>query len=88
MLLSPHLQSAQNRPEARSSWDQEMSALELRIVAAHRELKLARKDGAADWMAKAIRHLDELLDQLPREGQQPWIAVIAKPVSSTESSSY
>jgi hypothetical protein len=36
-----------------------------RITAASRELKLARKDGSAEWIAKAAKALDDLLDQLP-----------------------
>lgn len=33
---------------------------------ANRELKLARKDGGAEWIASAARALDALLDQYPR----------------------
>lgn len=37
-----------------------------RIADASAELKLARRDGAAEWINKAARELDELIDQLPR----------------------
>lgn len=37
-----------------------------RINAAAAELKLARRDGSAEWINKSARELDELIDQLPR----------------------
>lgn len=37
------------------------------IADAARELKLARRDGAAEWIHKAAEALDELIDQIPRE---------------------
>lgn len=38
-----------------------------RINQAARELKLARKDGSCEWIKKAAKALDDLLDQIPRE---------------------
>jgi len=38
-----------------------------RIADASHELKLARRDGAADWINKAAATLDALLDELPRK---------------------
>jgi hypothetical protein len=38
-----------------------------RIADASAELKLARRDGAADWIEKAAEELDKLIDELPRE---------------------
>jgi hypothetical protein len=37
-----------------------------RITLAAQELKLARRDGSADWIKKSAATLDELIDQLPR----------------------
>jgi len=42
-----------------------------RIADASNELKLARRDGAADWINKAAATLDALLDELPRTGVSP-----------------
>lgn len=39
-----------------------------RISDASRELKLARKDGSCEWITKAAKQLDDLVDQLPRKG--------------------
>lgn len=36
------------------------------ITAAARELKLARRDGGADWIADAVKRLDELIESYPR----------------------
>lgn len=41
-----------------------------KIQSAHRELRLARQDGAATWIIAAARDLDNLLDQLPRKDTQ------------------
>lgn len=41
-----------------------------RIADANRELKLARRDGSAEWIKKAAKALDELIDEIPRT-QQP-----------------
>jgi hypothetical protein len=41
------------------------------ITAAATELKLARRDGSAEWIAKSAAALDELIDQIPRTAQQP-----------------
>lgn len=38
-----------------------------RINAAAHELKLARRDGSADWIKKSAAALDALIDQLPRQ---------------------
>lgn len=38
-----------------------------RIAEAAAELKLARRDGSADWIARAAQKLDDLLDLLPRQ---------------------
>lgn len=38
--------------------------LERSITRAASELKLARKDGACEWITKAAKQLDDLLDQL------------------------
>jgi hypothetical protein len=37
-----------------------------KIADASRELKLARRDGSAEWIEKAARELDVLIDQIPR----------------------
>jgi hypothetical protein len=37
-----------------------------RIEAASRELKLARRDGSAEWIAKAAAALDACIDEIPR----------------------
>jgi len=37
-----------------------------RIADASAELKLARRDGSAEWINKAARALDALIDELPR----------------------
>jgi hypothetical protein len=37
-----------------------------RIANAAAELKLARRDGAADWIAKAAKALDDCIDEIPR----------------------
>lgn len=39
------------------------------IADASRELKLARRDGSAEWIAKAAEALDQLIDQIPRTPQ-------------------
>lgn len=39
------------------------------IAEASRELKLARRDGSAEWITKAANRLDELIDQIPRTAQ-------------------
>lgn len=36
------------------------------IADASRELKLARRDGSAEWITKAAKALDALIDQIPR----------------------
>lgn len=36
------------------------------IADASRELKLARRDGSAEWIAKAERDLNELIERIPR----------------------
>jgi len=36
-----------------------------RIAAASAELKLARRDGSAEWITKSAEALDALIDQLP-----------------------
>lgn len=36
------------------------------IADASRELKLARRDGSAEWIAKAADELDALIDEIPR----------------------
>jgi hypothetical protein len=41
--------------------------LERQITRAAGELKLARKDGACEWITKAAKALDDLLDQLTAE---------------------
>jgi hypothetical protein len=40
------------------------------ITAAATELKLARRDGSAEWIAKSAKALDELIDQIPRTARQ------------------
>lgn len=40
------------------------------IADASRELKLARRDGSAEWITKAAA-LDALIDEIPRSAQQP-----------------
>lgn len=40
-----------------------------RLADAARELKLARRDGAAEWITKAALQLDELIDEIPRTAQ-------------------
>lgn len=47
------------RPESKPLPDQ--------IADAHRELKLARRDGSAEWIEKAAIALDDLIDRLPRK---------------------
>jgi hypothetical protein len=37
-----------------------------RIEQASRELKLARRDGSAQWIAKAAAALDDCIDEIPR----------------------
>lgn len=37
-----------------------------RIADASSELKLARRDGDAEWICKAREQLDSLIDELPR----------------------
>lgn len=37
-----------------------------RINSAAAELKLARRDGSAEWITQAAKKLDDLIDQLPR----------------------
>jgi hypothetical protein len=37
-----------------------------RIADASAELKRARRDGSAEWIAKAAKALDALIDELPR----------------------
>jgi hypothetical protein len=44
----------------------EIKPLTDRIAAAARELKLARQDGSAEWIGKAAKAFDDLLDELPR----------------------
>lgn len=39
------------------------------ITAAARELKLARRDGSAEWISKAAKELDDLIDRIPRTSQ-------------------
>jgi hypothetical protein len=51
-------------------WCPPHKSLADRINDANRELKLARRDGSADWIAKAMTTLDELLDRVPREGKR------------------
>lgn len=46
------------RPESKS--------LPERLADASRELKLARQDGSAEWIGKAAKRLDALVDELPR----------------------
>jgi hypothetical protein len=36
------------------------------IADASRELKLARRDGSAEWISKAAAALDVLIDRIPR----------------------
>ena len=39
------------------------------ILEASADLAAARKDGKADWIVKAIRRLDDLLDEYSKEGK-------------------
>jgi hypothetical protein len=41
------------------------------IIDAARELKLARRDGSAEWITKAADALDVLIDRIPRTATQP-----------------
>jgi hypothetical protein len=52
-------------------WSPKPDAKPLRdqIADASRELKLARRDGSARWIAKAAKKLDELIDEIPRLSQ-------------------
>jgi hypothetical protein len=49
-----------------SPWGTEPRNLRDRIANASAELKLARRDGAADWIAKAAKALDDCIDEIPR----------------------
>jgi hypothetical protein len=41
------------------------------IADASRELKLARRDGSAEWIERAATALDSLIDQIPRQPKTP-----------------
>ncbi len=52
-------------------WYPPHKSLADRINDANRELKLARRDGSADWITKAMTTLDELLDRVLRSELAP-----------------